>query len=390
MIARECVTVLTTICVIVISILTVQSPSKPSPGDVYRTASPSVVLIETYGDDGKAVAAGTGFLVSADGAILTNYHVLQHAKRATVRLANGAEYNDVGLIDIDKRKDIALIKIKAVNLPFLKLGHSDSAQIGDTLYTLGNPLGVFQNTFSEGILSGIRQVDDYRLLQLSAPISHGSSGSPVFNGNGDVVAIVEATISEGQSLNFAIPIDYAAGMLGSTGIHSLASIYEPEPDNASPGTAPATAKNQDRETLEYLKQLISSGLVVELRPDDAADLLNKALADKKPKVFEFLVVSQKQGNIMLGIHCSMLHVCGQTDRAGWMYQGNLWIEASCEVGCDSQRLPPEQVWCNVTLERKHNRTFELYIAIPERAGGKAQLSWWKLTSMWTVLPTKPK
>src|SRR6516164_549652 len=67
---------LTTICVIVISIFAAQSPSKPSPGDVYRMASPSVVLIETYGEDGKAVAAGTGFLVSADGAILTNYHVI--------------------------------------------------------------------------------------------------------------------------------------------------------------------------------------------------------------------------------------------------------------------------------------------------------------------------
>lgn len=199
-----------------------------SAGDIYRMAGPSVVLIEVYGEDGKVSGAGSGFLVSADGRILTNFHVIVHSRRATVTLTNQDAYDSVGVIDVDKRKDIALLKIKAVNLPYLKLGHSATVQVGDKLYTLGNPLGVFQNTLSEGLLSGIRQMDGYKMFQLSAPISHGSSGSPVFGSQGDVIGIVESTLSEGQNLNFAIPIDYAVGMLDSGSVQPLSAYYEPE------------------------------------------------------------------------------------------------------------------------------------------------------------------
>ncbi|HET7207370.1 MAG TPA: serine protease [Terriglobales bacterium] len=239
-------------------LLCAQTPPKPTQekaaGEIYKTAGPSVVLIETYAEDGKVSGSGSGFLVSADGEILTNFHVIAHTKRATVRLANEDAYDYVGILDVDKRKDIALLKIKAVNLPYLKLSHSGSAQVGDKLYTLGNPLGVFQNTLSEGLLSGIRQMDGYKLYQLSAPISHGSSGSPVFNSQGDVIGIVEATLPEGQNLNFAIPIDYAAGMLDSREVRPLTAFYEPEEAKQPPEPAakeetaaasPSTSIKQD-------------------------------------------------------------------------------------------------------------------------------------------------
>ncbi len=220
--------------------LAAQTQHPVSAGELYKAASPSVVLIEIYGNDGKVSGSGSGFIVSADGAILTNHHVIAHTKRATVRLANGDAYDDVTVLDLDKRKDIALIKIKAVGLTPLKLGHSNAVQVGDTMYALGNPLGLFQNTLSEGILSSIRQADGYRLFQLSTPISHGSSGSPVFDSQGEVVGIIESTIEEGQNLNFAIPIDYAAGMLGSRSPRSLEATYEP-PD---PADEPAPTKSE--------------------------------------------------------------------------------------------------------------------------------------------------
>jgi S1-C subfamily serine protease len=83
-------------------------PSQIAAGDIYKTYSPAVVLIETYGDDAKASGAGSGFIVSPDGRILTNYHVIAHTKRATVRLANNDAYDSVEVIEIDMRKDIAL------------------------------------------------------------------------------------------------------------------------------------------------------------------------------------------------------------------------------------------------------------------------------------------
>lgn len=240
-----------------------QAHSTVSGGDLYKAASPSVVLIEVHGEDGKVSGSGSGFIVSADGAILTNYHVIAHTKQATVRLANDDAYDEVSVLDIDKRKDIALIKIKAVNLPFLKIGRSDAVQVGDTLYALGTPLGLLQNTLSEGILSGIRQADGYKLFQLSTPISHGSSGSPVFDSHGQVVGIIESTIEEGQNLNFAIPIDYAAGMLTSNTPRSLESIYEPEPADESttpPKAQPTIAAEPSQalksDALDYLAQKI--------------------------------------------------------------------------------------------------------------------------------------
>lgn len=228
-----------------------QAAQLTSAADLYKTASPSVVMIETYDAKGEVSGKGSGFIVSAEGAILTNYHVVAHTKQATVRLANKDAYDTVEVLEIDKRKDIALIKIKGFGLPYLKLGRSQDVEVGETIYSLSNPLGVFQNTLSQGILSGIRAGDGYRYFQISAPISHGSSGGPIFNSRGDVIGIAVATIEEGQNLNFAVPIDYARGMVLSMGsAKSLASIYEPEPEKPTetptkaggPPSSPVTSK----------------------------------------------------------------------------------------------------------------------------------------------------
>jgi len=94
------------------------------PGNLYKQASPAVVLIEALGDDGKPFKSGSGLLVTADGRLLTNYHVISHAKKATVKLANGDAYDLVEVLGVDKRKDIAFLKIPAVDLPVAKLGRS--------------------------------------------------------------------------------------------------------------------------------------------------------------------------------------------------------------------------------------------------------------------------
>jgi hypothetical protein len=235
-----------------------------SAGDIYKKSSPAVVMIELYDASGKVSATGSGFVVGADGRILTNYHVLSHSKQATVRLANGDAYDTVEVLDVDKRKDIAFIKIKAVDLPCLTLGRSASVQVGDAVFALTSPLGLLQNTLSQGLVSGIREGDGYRYFQMSAPISHGSSGGPVLNARGEVIGIAFATIQEGQNLNFAIPIDYARGMLSSNQPQPLAAFYEPEKPTGSerqPSTTetpaaepPASASNAPANPSEEMKQ----------------------------------------------------------------------------------------------------------------------------------------
>jgi hypothetical protein len=222
--------------------LRAQSPL--DPGTLYKQTSPAVVVIEALGGDGKVVKTGSGLLVTTDGKLLTNYHVIAHSKQATVRLANGDAYDIVEVIALDKRKDIAFLKIPAVDLPFVKLGRSNAVEIGNTIYSIGSPLGL-QNTLSQGLVSGIRDMDGYRLFQISAPISHGSSGGPVFNAAGEVIGIAVLTIDAGQNLNFAIPIDYARGMLSMSQTQPLASIYEPEPP---PDSSPPEPKTEATKT----------------------------------------------------------------------------------------------------------------------------------------------
>ncbi len=215
-----------------------QAPERLDPGQIYKRVSPAVVGIEVLGPNGKVVKTGTGFLVAADGKLLTNYHVISRSKQASVRLANDDIYDAVEVLAVDKRKDIAFLKIPAVELPFLKLGRSGTIQVGDTVYSVSNPLGILPNTLSQGLISGLRQMEGYRVFQISAPISEGSSGGPLFNTAGEVIGIVAMQIREGQNLNFAIPIDYARGMLSANNPQPLASIYELEP----PSEAPASAK----------------------------------------------------------------------------------------------------------------------------------------------------
>ena len=126
---------------------------------MYKKVQPSVIVVEAYGPDGKIAKTGSGFLVSSDGRFITNYHVVQHCKRAGVRLADGDVYDNVEVLTIDKRRDIALLKIQAVDLPFLKLGRSATVEVGTQSTRVSSPLGVLQNTLSQGIVSGIREMD---------------------------------------------------------------------------------------------------------------------------------------------------------------------------------------------------------------------------------------
>lgn len=247
-------------------VLSYAQPSQTLPielaaDDIFKLASPSVVAIETVGEDSNPTGAGSGFLVTADGRILTAFHVIEHSKHAKVTLANHDSYDPVFVLDVDRDKDIAFLKIKAVNLPYLKLGHSASVEVGNKLFALGNPLG-FENTLSEGLLSGIRQAEGFKLFQLSAPISPGSSGGPILNSQGEVIGIVKGNIPGGQSLNFAIPIDYAAVLLEARELRSLADYYTPEskqptqqPTKQEESVAKPTA-SIEHDTISYIASKI--------------------------------------------------------------------------------------------------------------------------------------
>src|SRR5512143_1499120 len=160
------------------------------------------------------MGVGSGFIVSPDGMILTNQHVVDNAKTVTVRLTDGREFK-AKVVGTDKRSDVAVIKIAATDLPTVTLGDSSKVKVGSWVVAIGSPYG-FDNTVTAGIVSAkarsLGEESYVPFLQTDVPLNPGSSGGPLFDLNGDVVGINAQIYSRSggfQGLSFAIPINIA-------------------------------------------------------------------------------------------------------------------------------------------------------------------------------------
>lgn len=192
-------------------------PAKLSPADIAQLATPSVVLIKL------ANGLGSGFVVSNDGKIVTNLHVIRGAREATVVTADGREFKDIEVMATDAAHDLAVLRIAARDLKALPLGNSAATKPGEHVVVIGHPLGL-GNTVSDGLVSAVRELlPKLTLLQISAPISPGSSGGPLFNDQGEVIGISTLVIREGQNLNFAVPINTVKPLLDVKNGISLAA-----------------------------------------------------------------------------------------------------------------------------------------------------------------------
>lgn len=163
--------------------------------------------------------AGSGVILSKEGLIVTNHHVINEADEISVRLSNGEEY-DAKLIASDVQTDLAVIRIDAKDLQPAVLGNSDEMYVGDAVYAIGNPLGSLGGTVTEGILSAKdREItiegQSMTLLQTSAAINPGNSGGGLFNSKGELIGVVNAKSSGSdiEGLGFAIPIDIAKNVV---------------------------------------------------------------------------------------------------------------------------------------------------------------------------------
>lgn len=187
-----------------------------TPGQVYSKCVESVVAIVATSATGSS--SGSGFILSQDGYILTNYHVVENSTNLTVTTAGGTEYSAVP-VGYDDRNDIALIRVDAQDLPAVTLGSSDDLIVGDQVVAIGNPLGELTSTLTVGYISAKeRDVTTdgtiINMLQTDAAINAGNSGGPLFNMKGEVIGITTAKYSGSTSsganiegIGFAIPID---------------------------------------------------------------------------------------------------------------------------------------------------------------------------------------
>ena len=216
-----------------------QQPGKPAPasaalhanrpGAVAKSASEileenrnSVAVIVAAGN--TSLKLGTGFFVRSTGLLLTNFHVVEGMDLVGVKVRGSDEVlwaKKATGFDLDN--DLVLLEVETTARKPVSVGDSDRAQVGEQIVVVGNPEGLEQ-TVSNGLLSGIREVEGRKLFQISAPISEGSSGSPVFNTRGEVIGVVVSTLQSGQNLNFAVPINYARPLLGETKEEEISAL----------------------------------------------------------------------------------------------------------------------------------------------------------------------
>lgn len=159
--------------------------------------------------------SGSGFVIEANGIIMTNYHVIQNAERIVVKLSSGRSL-PARVLGIDPDTDIALVKVDATNLPAAPLGNSDSLRVGEWVCAIGNPLA-YEHTVTVGVVSYLgRKLFDSSLdnyIQTDAAINFGNSGGPLINGNGEVVGINSAISQRASNIGFAVPINEATAIL---------------------------------------------------------------------------------------------------------------------------------------------------------------------------------
>ncbi len=185
----------------------------PTKAAVAKKVAPAVVFIKGKGPAG--VGYGTGFLVSSDGKIVTALHVISDFDEVSVSLPNGDSYDSITILAYDLKKDLAVIKVPGFDLPTVDLGNSNYIAQGDSVLLVGNPEG-FKGSLSSGIISGIRDAVDgneFRLIQTDAAVNPGNSGGPLLNSVGLAIGVVTSRWKGAENLNFAVPINYARGML---------------------------------------------------------------------------------------------------------------------------------------------------------------------------------
>jgi hypothetical protein len=205
-----------------------------SATEIAKTGINSTVSIVALDQISQPLGYGSGFIID-DELIATNVHVIEGSNSAYI-LKNGEEkkYTVSGYVAIDKANDLVILKVSGVYGTKLPLGSETLAEIGEKIYAVGNPKGL-KGTFSEGIISGIRNIETNQVLQITAPISPGSSGGPVLNSSGQVIGIAFASFTEGQNLNFAIPVKYLLNLKTKVStITSLSTVKsQPKPTNSA-------------------------------------------------------------------------------------------------------------------------------------------------------------
>ncbi|MCP4445799.1 MAG: serine protease [Myxococcales bacterium] len=232
------------------------TPKELTPREIMERFKPAIVRIEN--NMGMRVGTGTGFLLTPTGRIATNLHVIVGGGVLRVKLSDDTVHAVRRVVAIDQDRDLAVIEIDVERpMSTVKLGDSDAVVPGDSVTAVGNPMR-FDYTVSDGLISSVRQIeDDVTVLQISAPISQGSSGGPLFNAFGEVIGVATFVSSEGQNINFGMPINYIRPLLehdGSETVGEFAKRFKPK---KAPGVIKTAAGAIERNVPKHDVSMLS-------------------------------------------------------------------------------------------------------------------------------------
>ena len=248
------------------------TPAQTVP-EIAEKALAATVYLEMQDSNGLSLGFGSGFFVKPN-LIATNYHVIAGAASGTANLVGKhTTYKIEGFTATDKYNDLALLKVTAYGIKSLPLGNSDAIKIGETVYVAGNPKGL-EGTFSDGIISSRHGGHAKGRLQMTAPISPGSSGGPVLNSKAEVIGVSYAILEGGQNLNFAIPSLYLKTLLALSG-----TVKPLSQGNHSISAETYFARGNTKAALgQYVAAISDYDKAIQLKPNYADVYYNRGLA----------------------------------------------------------------------------------------------------------------
>jgi len=257
--------------------------------DIVLNQKNAVVTIYINDKEGKQITTGTGFIIDKNGIIATNYHVISKWLEALenilfIKMENGAYFPIEELLASDEENDIAIFKVEGKELPTVKLAKDYEPKQGEGVIVIGSPIGL-ETTVSDGIISNIRGKSG--LIQITAPISPGSSGSPIFNSKGEIIGVATFLIQGGQNLNFAIPVKYVATLLNESKKpkKKIKPALEPAPTPETPATSPSP---------EPVDELEKAKAELRKNPDSAVHHFNLGIAYGNLDMYKEEIEAYKQ------------------------------------------------------------------------------------------------
>ena len=248
------------------------TPAQTVP-EIAEKALAATVYLEMQDSNGKPLGVGSGFFIKPN-LIATNYHVIVGAASGTVKLVGkSTTYKIEGFTATNKYNDLVLLKVSASGTKPLSIGNSDAVKIGETVYVAGNPKGL-EGTFSDGIISGRHGGHAKGRLQMTAPISPGSSGGPVLNEKGEVIGVSFMILEGGQNLNFAIPSLYLKTLLALSGTVKPLS----RGNHAISAETYFVRGNTEADLGQHLAAINDYDKAIQLKPNAANVYINRGLS----------------------------------------------------------------------------------------------------------------